>query len=238
MKNIIFNLLILFSIIFISFINISCDGPIGPVSDITGKIYSQSHFPAQNLKVSSQGKSTFTKADGSYSLEGINFPYDLAVIDSAYRYNTYIYKGINVNFIEIPFSEYYSTQPSPILKVTIPEEILQPDIECKVIFSDGKYINVYKNYYATDKYIYIDIPFSNEAINGKLYVLTYKYDSDYNILSYENYGVSPELNVQSGTLTDYSFTQEQLSFNPGEKVVDCRIESTNNSFLINSCDWF
>lgn len=225
-KNKHLSLSIFFSIFIISFFDISCDNSTGPVSDVSGVIYNSFHFPLSNVKVSAQGQTVLTSDDGRFNLSGISTPYDLTVSDSSFRSNVDLYKGLNVPYIELEFDKHQGTISYAEINVTLPPEIFQPDVVCKIIYSDKKFTNIYWTVFFPNQIANLQIPVFKDVIKGKVYVLAFKREAiGDRVLSYENYGTSPEIEVQEGDVINYTFTNDQLSFNPGEKDVECIIET-------------
>ncbi|MFZ1320828.1 MAG: hypothetical protein WAT71_04665 [Ignavibacteria bacterium] len=226
-KNKFLSLSILISIFIISFFDLSCDNATDPVSGVSGTIHNKFHFPLANIKVSSQGQTVLTSEDGRFNLSGISMPYDLIVSDSTFNLNVDIYKGLNISDLNLEFRKYLSKSSYAYIDVQLPPEIFQPGVTCEVIYSDKEYTNIYSTLISSNQNAILQVPVFNNVIKGKIYVLTYKADSSYRIISYENYGVSPDIEVSNGDAVNYTFTIDQLSLNPGEKVVECIIETNN-----------
>ncbi|HQY20566.1 MAG TPA: hypothetical protein PLX80_06950 [Ignavibacteria bacterium] len=230
-KNKFLSLTIFISIFTISFFHLSCDNSSGPESVVSGIIHNEFHVPLSNVKVSTQGKTVLTSEDGSFNLSGISIPYDLTVSDSAFNLNTDIYKGLSASYLELGFNKYPDINYYAYINAELPVEIFQQDIICKVIFSDKEFTNIYSTLLSPNQNAILQVPVFNNVINGKVHVLTYKIDSSHRILSYENYGTSPEIVLNRGNVVNYIFTNDQLSLNPGEKDVECNIEPNNFSSL-------
>ncbi|MFZ1320829.1 MAG: hypothetical protein WAT71_04670 [Ignavibacteria bacterium] len=223
-KNKFLSLTIFISIITISFFEISCDNATGPVSDVSGVIYNDYHHPLSNIKVSTQGRTIRTLDDGRFNFSGISIPYDLTVSDSSFNSKTDLYKNLSAAYIELSFDKYPINNTYATLNITIPSEIIQQNVICKVIYSDNDFTNVYGNILSPEQTITLQIPVFNNVIKGKIYVITYLRDVNLNILSYENYGSSPEIELNNGDVINYLFTKDQLSLNPGEIDAECTLE--------------
>ena len=223
-KNKFLSLTIFISIFIISLFDLSCDNTISPVSDVSGTIHNKFHFPLANIKVSSQGQTVLTAEDGRFNLSGISIPYDLTVSDSSFHSKTDLYKGLSASNVEFSFDKYPVNNSYATLNITIPNEIIRPDLICKVIYSDKDITNIYGNIISPEKNVTLQIPVFNNVIKGKIYVITYIRDANYRILSYENYGTSPEIELNNGDVINYLFTKDQLSLNPGEIDAECTLE--------------
>lgn len=212
----------------------SCDFATDPsVNTISGKIFSYGRVPSENLKVTVQNSSAYTSSDGSFSLNGITFPYDLVVKDTLNRL-VVVYRGISADNIELPLQWYGYNRNHAVINVQLPPEIFHPpDIKCKIIFTDGKFINRYTEVSEFVKNINfnIDFPYNNSnSATGKLIIITYRKDNQGNVLSYENYGESQDFQINNGGTFNYAFDNSALSLNPGEETIECSINVNNQQY--------
>ena len=225
-------IILLLIIISNSIIQYGCDYTVSPGSDINGKVFNYDHFPVAGLKVIVGNQFVYTSTDGSFSLKNISFPYDLIVSDSSFRSSFSIYKDIGENNLSIRFNKWPANAATANVKVQLPKEIFQPEIVCKIIFTDSKYVNAYGSVYEYTPELEFDIQLGNQTpVAGKLIVLTYKINSAKRILSYENYGESSEIQIQNGSSINYSFDLADLSLNPGEREIEYSNNPSSNSYI-------
>ena len=202
----------------------SCDfSADSPTSSVTGVVYSLDHVPIENLKVTVNGQAVYTSNDGRFAFNVISFPYDLIVTDSLNR-TVVIYKRLSVSNIELPLFRYANNNNYAGVNVQIPEEIFQPNTKCVILFTDGNFINSYTVVNEFHQNIEFNVALNNNSsVTGKLIALTYKKDNNGNIISYDNYGESPEIQLVDGNTFNYSFDSAALSLNPGEQTINCSI---------------
>lgn len=212
--RIVLSTIILFSV---SLIYFSCDTITNTTLNVTGKIYSYNHSPVSNIKVIIRDQFVITSEDGGFTFNNVAFPYDLIVMDSLSRDVTF-YKGLSTDNVSLPYSFNGSNSQFAFITVTIPEKILQSNVIGKVIFTDGNFVNTYANIGLNNPEIRID-SYIDKRVTGKLIVLTYKTDGSDKILSYENYGESPDIQIQPGGQYNYQFDSLGLALNPGEQNV-------------------
>ena len=121
----------------------SCDNAVDPGSrSVTGKVYGYYHTPIENLKVTIQDRSVFTSTDGNFSLNGISYPYDVIITDSANR-KASVFKNISVDNIALPLKDYGSNSYYFSLNVQIDDDGLTNGKKWKVIFTDKEFVNVF-----------------------------------------------------------------------------------------------
>ena len=211
----------------------SCDTSVdSTISSVSGKIYNYSVIPSSNLKVTVQNQTVYTSSNGSFAFDNVIYPYDLIVTDSSFRSTVYIYKGLSVKNITIPLNRSQSSTDLAFVNVHLPAGFFQSDLECKIIFTDGNYINKYVQVSDLNQDVYFDVPLNgNNSVSGRLFVLTYKSDSENRILSYENFGQSPEIQLQSGSTFEYTFDSQSLSLNPGEQEIECTFNNISKNYL-------
>lgn len=201
-------------IISISFQSCS-DDPINPSGNtVTGKLVSPENIPVSNADMRIGDKSTLTASDGSFKFDNVSFPYDLS-IKTQNRYY-FLYKNLSASNYKIP--DYFLSPQSwyvGVIYAEIPSSILANGTKGKIIFTDTKEINEIQNIEIHNT-INVNLPEFNKDFTGKIYVLTYRTDSEGNILGYENYGESEPINIKTSASVFYSFTKDQLSLNPDE----------------------
>lgn len=209
----------------------SCnENTVGPVKNsVSGKIYSSTKATLSNLKVTIQNKTTTIASDGSFSLNDIVFPYDALITDASGRYKT-LHRNLNVSAVDLIMS-YIDRASLVTLEVNIPDSIFYKELAILLIFSDGKNVSNYKyvDRFTPPSLINLGLGYTAYPYTGKLYLLTYKLDNQSGIISYENFGVSEDIEIAPGGNLNYTFTSEQISFNPGELDVPVNINSTGSS---------
>ncbi len=216
-----------------NYFSCSNENSVEPVkNNVSGKIYSSTKATLSNLQVTIQNKATTTASDGSFSLNEIVFPYDALITDASGHFKT-LHRNLNVPGVDLMMS-YIDRSSLTNLEITIPDSIFNNDLSILLIFSDGKNIS---NYKYTDRFtlpsvISMGLGYATFPYTGKLYLLTYKLDNQGRIISYENFGVSEEIEIAPGGNLNYSFTSEQISFNPGEIDVPVNINSTGNTNFV------
>ncbi|MEO8211488.1 MAG: hypothetical protein ABI840_13090 [bacterium] len=222
-------------LISVSLIYYSCDTITNPTSAVSGKVYTYNYLAISNVKVTIRDQVALTSEDGSFNFKNITSPYDLIVLDSLER-NVTVYKELSAESILLPLQYYASNNGYAFIIVTIPKEIIDSNIVGKVIFTDGNFVNSYSDIHQNDTVIGVEM-YINESVTGKLIVLTYKRDNEGKIISYENYGESPDIQIEPGGNYNYQFDTPDLSLNPGEQSVTGYLQippgsSSSSSFKI------
>lgn len=218
----------------LSVIYFSCDILTSNSSDVNGKVFNYDHYPVSKVKVTAGGQSVITSEDGSFSIKGISFPYDLIITDTL-RKIAAVFKGLSTDNINLPLDYNLYSNSSTYIRVKIPQSIIQSGSRGKIIFTDGDYLNFSSDISSYDTGAVININ-SNKSEFGKLIVLTYKKDSSGKIISYDNYGESPELQIFPGIVNKYQFDSLDLTLNPSEETVSGSFElpqgyNSGNSFF-------
>lgn len=208
-------------LLILSFLITGCsDDPVIYDSNIvTGKLVNQNLHPVSNVEIKIENQSVLTSADGSFTFKDITIPYDLKIVDT-WDKTYYLYKGISSNNIIIPdFYGHNSSANFATVFISYPPEILNSDLQGKIIFTDFDQILTTAD--IRNSGIRIDLPFWNKNYKGKLILLTYKVSSDGSITSYENYAESEEISIDLNLTSDYfyNFTSQQVAFNPDEKKI-------------------
>jgi len=202
----------------------SCDFSADSHTDtVSGNIYDYSHVPVENLKVTIQDKSVYTSPDGSFKLNGISFPYDVILTDSAHR-KAFVFKKISVNNINLPVDQNIGNYIYSSINVRIQENANQSGKKWKVIFTDREYINEYAEVSGINPTADLSIRMHNSSVSGMIIALSYIKDNNGKIISYENFGSIPVYNIQSGNTYDYWFDSLSVSLNPGEQSVFASID--------------
>lgn len=230
------------SLIFIFTFNSCNDDSNQPTNSATGKITVSGKVTnvvnqaASNIKVIISGKdSAVTSADGSFSISEITAPYNLQIIDVAANVIKY-YHGVTESQIRIPGVGIVNGSIVCEITVTYPPEIFTPNIDGKVMFTDGNYVNSYESFSQ-------GLPFTvwlpdNSPVTGKLILITYKKDGSGKIISYENFGQSASIQVSNGGNYTYNFSPDEVSLNPGENILSGSInlqpgyDSDDNFFYL------
>lgn len=201
----------------------SCDNSVDSSSgSVSGKLYGHNHTGIENIKVTVQDKNTYTSADGSFSLNGISYPYDVIITDSALRKAT-IYKNISVSNIELYSDRYSGSNYSAAIYVRILGESVQSGKKWKVIFTDRENINEYAEVSGINPTAGLLLNMDKDIVSGRLIALSYMKDNNGKITSYENFGTFPLYNIQSGNTYNYWFDSLSLAFNPGEETITASI---------------
>jgi len=224
--------LIIFSAIL--FFN-SCDNSVDPTfGSVSGKLYGYNHTAIENLKVTIQDRSVYTSADGSFTLNGISYPYDVIITDSVRRKAT-VYKKLSVNNIGLYFDQYSGSNYSAAIYVRIQGESLPNDKKWKVIFTDRENVNEYAEVTGINPTAGLLLNMDKNIVSGRLIALSYKKDNNGKITSYDNFGTYPLYNIQSGNTYNYWFDSLSLAFNPGEQTVTASI---NVAAVPNSTEFY
>lgn len=201
----------------------SCDNSVDPTfGSVSGKLYGYNHTAIENLKVTIQDRSVYTSADGSFTLNGISYPYDVIITDSVRRKAT-VYKKLSVNNIGLYFDQYSGSNYSAAIYVRIQGESLPNDKKWKVIFTDRENVNEYAEVTGINPTAGLLLNMDKNIVSGRLIALSYKKDNNGKITSYDNFGTYPLYNIQSGNTYNYWFDSLSLAFNPGEQTVTASI---------------
>lgn len=209
-------------ILSISVIHLSCDILTSTSANVNGKVYNFQHQPLSNIKVTAGEQTVITSEDGSFSISGLSFPYDIIVNDSVRRSAT-VFRGLSTENIILPVDYSFYSNLFTKIRIKIPLSIIQSGSLGKIIFTDGNYVNYYSDINSYDTGAVININ-TNNSVFGKLIVLTYKKDNNGNITSYENYGESPQLQIFPGITNKYQFDSLDLTLNPVEQPVSGSFE--------------
>ncbi len=201
----------------------SCDNSVNSSSGtVSGKLFGHNHTGIENVKVTVQDKTAYTSADGCFTLNGISYPYDVIITDSASRRAT-IYKNISVSNIELYSDQYSGSNYSAAIYVQILGESVQSGKKWKVIFTDRENINEYAEVSGINPTAGLLLNMDKDIVSGRLIALSYFKDNNGKITSYENFGSFPLFNIQSGNTYNYWFDSLSLAFNPGEETVTASI---------------
>lgn len=205
-------------LIFVLTVLSGCDDSAGPVSTVTGKVISSNNQPVVRIKVMIGDKSAYTSYLGTFSFSDIEFPYDVKVIDSLGK-NGYLFKGLSTGQITLPLHFYSYSAGKAIINITLPDKILNDDLNGKIIFTDGNTVNFSQDISEQSSTSAIFIPVNGYSLTGKIILLTFKKDADKSILSYENYGESPFMTVSPYQTYSYTFDSIDIALDPGEETV-------------------
>ncbi|MDQ3019906.1 MAG: hypothetical protein M3R36_04945 [Bacteroidota bacterium] len=202
----------------VSVVYYRCDTVINPTSTVSGKVRSYEYLNVSNVKVTIGNNSVYTASDGSFSMDNFTYPYDVIVSDSLHKFAT-VFKGLSANNIVLPVVT-FSSNNYFFINVNFPYEFIHSELSGKIMFTDGNHVNSYADIdflnpeYPTRLYV----P-SNEAVTGKIILLSYRTNSEGEIISYENFGESPAMQLQPGNSYNYEFDSQSIQFNPGEQNV-------------------
>ena len=218
-------LLILFSINFFS-----CNNAVDPVYTVTGKVFDNNYSAEANVKVTAGDQSILTSGDGSFSLNNITFPFDITITNES-NLTAILYKGLSKSNLSLKLNYNGTGYNFSTIYLTLPDNIVNKDTYGKLIFTDGNFINGYSNILPSEQQSIITI-YVNRSVTGKLILLTYRKLND-EIVSYENYGEIPEVQINPGSDYHYQFDSLDLLLNPGEQKVTGTLnlpEELNSNF--------
>jgi hypothetical protein len=211
---------------FVSIYIFSCnDNNMISYSEVSGKIY-YDYYPAVNVKVSNGYNVARTSSDGNFHLSNVTFPYNLTVLDSN-NGKVSVFKNLSIDKVDLDMGNHYNGFNTGYLRVTIPDTLLRSDIEGKLIFTDGEYVNSYVNIYNYTPTLNVTLP-GYMPVTGKIILLSYKINSAGNIVSYENFGVKNDFTVYPGQENQFTFTAEDIAMNPGEEMVSGSVNKPPN----------
>ncbi len=117
-------------------------------------------------------------------------------------------------------SNKYLSNPGCYIDVSFPDKFIQQYSGGKIMFTDGNKVNVYADLDIVNPVnpVRLYVP-ALGVITGKIIFLHYRFNHDYQIISYDNYGESPEMNLQPGNNYQFEFDSLDLLLNPGETSV-------------------
>ena len=223
-------------IVILIFINcISCDSAVMPVYTVTGKVIDLNNSAQADLKVTIADQSVVSSGDGSFSLNNITFPYDVTVLNERNR-TAILYKGLSKSNISLKLNYEGTGYDFSTLIVRLPENIINQDTYGKLIFTDGNFINGYGSIFPDEQQSIITI-YINRTVTGKLILLTYR-KLNGEIVSYENYGEIPEVQINPGSDYNFQFDSLDIMLDPGEQKVTGNLNlpeglhSTRTSFYL------
>jgi hypothetical protein len=233
----------------------SCSDEITSPSNnyISGQILNSAGNPIPGLKVKTGDKSSVTNKAGVYVIQNVSLPYDLLIIDDSSKSQELI-KSVNVPIIKIPdfFSLYYPDFKT-FINVHIPPALIPPGKKGKLIFTDGAGINSTTDIQSENTRLEVKLS-ENTIYKGNLIVLIYSVDQTGNILSYDNFADTNDIQISYLQEPSFDFDAEDLSFNPAERNISGSIEipagynsslqyfylnfgSTNPTFNIPDCKY-
>jgi len=210
----------------VSVIYNGCDTVTNSISTVSGKVRSYEYLNVSNIKVTIGNNSVYTASDGSFSLDNFTYPYDVIVSDSLRRFAT-VFKGLSENNITLPVRTFFSDNYF-FIYVKFPYHFIHSELSGKIMFTDGNHVNSYSDIdflnpeYPTRLYVQ-----SSGAVTGKVILLSYKTNSQNGIISYENFGESPEMLLLPGNSYNYEFDSLNIQFNPGEQNVSGSVSAPN-----------
>jgi hypothetical protein len=192
---------------------------------VNGKIVDNFGVPVSGQTISyisSDTQYVTSASDGSFTLYHVKTPYQLVLIRS---YNNFlVYQGLN-SFSPIicnGFGGNYSNQTN--ILVTIPDST-NISRRAVVFFTDleGNFTSYNQQYTSTQFILNVQFYLYNQnIINGKVIVLEYTVDNHLIPQSYDKYG-EKLITVQSGSNYTMSFTEGDLTTNPGQQTMTCDI---------------
>ena len=210
--------------IFISVLYLGCsDDSITPSnSTVTGMVLNNSKIPVPGLKVKIGNESTVTNKNGFFSLKNSSYPYDILVIDEAFKSQLLI-KSINMRTVIIPdFLTNQSTDNPFYIKVTLPPGFIHSGKKGKLIFTNDYGIYSSEDIVSENTVLEVKMGWYSGS-NGKMIIITYLTDDSGNIISYENFFEKTDIVAIPDITLNFNIDSSQLSFNPVERNLTGKI---------------
>ena len=192
------------------------DSPVNiGMNSISGKVVDANGFPCPNFKIYVNYLST-TKTDnfGNFSLNDINFPYELTV------YNDdgllYIFSGIRKTHTEISLLSYfYNRDYQYNLKINFPLLKENKLAFVRFVSNENTSLSNYPISNEGDSVSFQEIYFSStDPVLGKLIYLETDIEN-YDILDFEKFAIK-DVELFYQIENEFNFTNEEISFDPDE----------------------
>lgn len=202
------------------------DNPVNDESKITGTIYDFKDLPVPGVIVNAQNRQPFylTQTNGKFTFENITSPYDIN-LDDIYLFKNLNAKNLNLRTIFSPPSNLKS------LFLKIPDILNSSQGGVfKFISNDPNYSN-YRKIFApdTESAIVIEYPLNASSIEGKIIFLSYTYDPNGLIKSYDHYG-EKKLTLTNNLTDTVVFSESELEFDPPECEVSINVENNESGY--------
>lgn len=207
-----------FLIILCSFILVSCsESTVDPGGKITvnGKVYTNDGGIARNVTVKINGSESHVSNDGSFSISGVESPYDLMVLEPSNA--AYIYKGLSISNPLVTIYGSENSMSACAMLVTLPF-VLQSNQKALFYFKEepgtlGPTTGVFR----LDSVTYSFYQHWNEGpvIRGSFYILIITTNSNSEVVSYDGFYKKENIELHAGV---YQYVTPSLSefTNPGE----------------------
>ncbi|HMS35415.1 MAG TPA: hypothetical protein PKC91_15145 [Ignavibacteria bacterium] len=203
----------------LSIIYSSCSDPLTGTTGVSGVVRGYNEIPVSSLTLRIGDDYARTADDGSFSFKKVYYPYDLVIYDSTFDIGAIIYKNLSADKLNLFIDRYVNSQSYAQIRIHMPVNFNNGNYQGKAFFTNGQDINANTgigNSFSNSLYIHTKQP---EPVTGKIIVLIYSKDINGKIVSYNNYGESPQMTLQPGTITDYTFDSLSLTLNPGEENI-------------------
>ncbi|MEO6695459.1 MAG: carboxypeptidase-like regulatory domain-containing protein [Ignavibacteria bacterium] len=202
------------------------DNPINNENKITGIIYDFKDLPVPGVTVNVQNRQPYylTQADGKFTFENISAPYDIKIED------IYLFKNLNAQNINLK-TIFSSPIHYKLIYLKIPDILKSSQAGVFKFLSNDPNYSVYKRIYApdTESDIVIEYPLNAASIQGKIIFLSYTFDQNGLIKSYEHYG-EKKLTLSNNLIDTVTFIESELGFDPPECEISLNVENNAPGF--------
>lgn len=200
-------------------------------SDVSGIVYYDgTYIPVGGIYVTVGNSNVRTDQNGKFRFVNVSYPFDVTILDTVTN-RVSIYKKLSSDNLDlfIDRNGYGTGGNSALIKVTIPDSLLNNNTEGQIIFTDGEYIN--SNYSLNPGITNLTIGFKNyDPVTGKLILLTFRKNSLGKITSYENFGLIENVRIFPGGIFNYTFDSVSISLNPGEETVSGSVNNPSGYY--------
>jgi hypothetical protein len=177
-------------------------------TNVSGMVRGLLNYPIENVKITIQGKSTYTSVNGKFSLTGIKTPFDIYVSDSTHKYYI-LYKGISVGSdltIGLPVNIIQNIANTNLV-VHYPAST--PPDAGKIFFMDDETdLNGVQDVEASTN-LYMDTP-PNLVLKGKVFLLTYTKDYGQHVSNFKFFAQKSDVTLNPGSTTEITFAQSEM----------------------------
>ncbi len=192
-------------------------GP-GTTVNVTGRVVDLIGAGIPGVTVVIGSSTSVTTADGSFTIAGVTTPYNAKIVlASGSNPVGIMYEGVTSENPVFFGTGLPSTPNTAKLTVSIPA--LLPNQQAQIFFADNGILNYSNTISGAELSDSIRVNWTGgSTINGKIVVLVYTFAGG-QITTYDKYGEKTNYVLNNGGVVSESFTNAELSMNPGENTV-------------------
>lgn len=192
-------------------------GP-GTTVNVTGKVVDLIGAGISGVTVVIGSSTSVTDAEGNFSISGVTTPYTAKVVLAAGSNPVGImYEGVTSEN-PVFFGTGLPSSPNTA-KLTVSIPALLPNQQAQIFFADAGILNYSNTISGAEISDSIRVNWTGSStITGKIVVLVYTFAAG-QITTYDKYGEKLNYVLNNGGVVSESFTNAELSMNPGENTV-------------------